>query len=341
MFESLKKKLKLTSDKIEENVKEEAQEENNIEETPTPETETQKEEETTKKKSGIFSFIKEKTITEKNIKDILWELELSLLESDVAMDVTEQMINDIQEEIVGTKIKRSNDINKYTQEAFKKSITKILDIPGKTMTQQIEEKKSTGEPLIVMFVGINGTGKTSTIAKIAKYYQDKGYTPVMAAGDTFRAGAIEQLTQHADNLGVKIIKHQKGSDPAAVAYDAVEHAKAQGKELVLVDTAGRMQTNSNLMEEMIKIRKVVKPDIIIFVGDSLTGNDAVQQAKKFNEDLQIDGIILTKTDADSKGGAALSIGHVVQKPILFLGMGQEYDDIIEFYPEWMIEQIFN
>lgn len=338
MFESLKKKLKLTSDKIEENVKEEAQEENNIEETP---TETEKEEKPTKEQSGIFSFIKEKTITEKNLKDILWELELSLLESDVAMDVTEQMINDIQKEIVGTKIKRSNDINKYTQEAFKKSITKILDIPGKTMTQQIEEKKSTGTPLIVMFVGINGTGKTSTIAKIAKYYQDKGYTPVMAAGDTFRAGAIEQLTQHADNLGIKIIKHQKGSDPAAVAYDAVEHAKAQQKELVLVDTAGRMQTNSNLMEEMIKIRKVVKPDIIIFVGDSLTGNDAVQQAQKFNEDLQIDGIILTKTDADSKGGAALSIGHVVQKPILFLGMGQEYDDLIEFYPEWMIEQIFN
>ncbi|MDO9044789.1 MAG: signal recognition particle-docking protein FtsY, partial [Methanobacteriaceae archaeon] len=155
-----------------------------------------------------------------------------------------------------------------------------------------------------------------------------------------RAGAIEQITHHAEAIGVKIIKHKKGADPAAVAFDAVSHAKAQGKEIVLVDTAGRMQTNINLMDEMAKIKRVISPDMIVFVGDSLTGNDAVEQAMKFNESVGLDGIILTKADADAKGGAALSIGYVISKPILFLGMGQGYEDLMEFKPEWMIEQIF-
>ncbi|MGL6298480.1 MAG: signal recognition particle-docking protein FtsY, partial [Methanobacteriaceae archaeon] len=156
-----------------------------------------------------------------------------------------------------------------------------------------------------------------------------------------RAGAIEQISHHTDNLEIKIIKHQKGSDPAAVAYDAVEHAKAKGKELVLIDTAGRMQTNTNLMDEMKKIKRVSKPDTIIFVGDALTGNDAVEQATKFNEAVDVDGVILTKADADSKGGAALSIGYVIQKPIVFLGVGQGYDDLREYDPDWMLEQIFS
>jgi fused signal recognition particle receptor len=190
-----------------------------------------------------------------------------------------------------------------------------------------------------MFVGVNGTGKTTTISKLSEYFVSKGFTPVIAASDTFRAGAIEQITHHANNLGVKIIKHQKGADPAAVAYDAVEHAKAQKKEVVLIDTAGRMQTNVNLMDEMKKIQRVVKPDLIIFVGDALTGNDAVEQATKFNNAVGFDGIILTKADADAKGGAALSIGYVVQKPILFLGTGQSYSDLMEFHPEWMVEQV--
>ena len=205
----------------------------------------------------------------------------------------------------------------------------------------IEDKKKQGEPLVVMFVGINGTGKTTTIGKLSNYYLKKGYTPVIAASDTFRAGAIEQVTHHADNVGVKIIKHQKGSDPAAVAFDAVEHARAQGKELVLIDTAGRMQTNVNLMDEMKKIKRVSKPDLVIFVGDALTGNDAVEQAKKFNDAIDIDGVILTKADADSKGGASLSIGYVIKKPIMFLGVGQGYDDIMEYDPDWMLNQLFS
>ena len=209
------------------------------------------------------------------------------------------------------------------------------------MTELLEAKVAEGEPLVVMLIGINGTGKTTTIGKLCNFYLKKGYTPVIAAADTFRAGAIEQIGHHADNLGVKLIKHEKGSDPAAVAFDAVQHAKAKGKEIVFIDTAGRMQTNVNLMDEMKKIRRVSKPDLVVFVGDALTGNDATEQARKFKESIDIDGIILTKADADSKGGASLSIGYVVKKPILFLGMGQSYDDIKEYDAEWMLNQIFS
>ena len=290
---------------------------------------------------GIFSFLREKTISEKHVEDTLWELEMGLLEGDVAMEVASAVVDSVKDDLVGRKIKRSSDITEYTFNALRNAVGEIIDIPGKSMTEMIEEKKAQGEPLVVMFVGINGTGKTTTIGKLANYYLNMGYTPVIAASDTFRAGAIEQVTHHADNVGVKIIKHQKGSDPAAVAYDAVEHARAQGKELVLIDTAGRMQTNTNLMDEMKKIKRVAKPDLVIFVGDALTGNDATQQAIKFNEAIDVDGVILTKADADSKGGASLSIGYVIKKPIMFLGMGQGYDDIKEYDAEWMLDQLFS
>ena len=290
---------------------------------------------------GLFSFVREKTISEKHVEDILWELEMELLQGDVAMEVATEVVDNVKNDLVGKKIKRSNDITEYTYIALRNAVAEIIDIPGKSMTEMIEEKKAQGEPLVVMFVGINGTGKTTTIGKLANYYLKKGYTPVIAASDTFRAGAIEQVTYHADNVGVKIIKHKKGSDPAAVAFDAVEHAKAQGKELVLIDTAGRMQTNVNLMDEMKKIKRVAKPDLVIFVGDALTGNDATEQAVKFNDAIDIDGVILTKADADSKGGASLSIGYVIQKPIMFLGVGQGYDDIKEYDAEWMLDQLFS
>ena len=290
---------------------------------------------------GLFSFVREKTISEKHVDDILFELEMELLQGDVAMEVASEVVDNVKDNLVGKKIKRSNDITEYTYLALRDAVAEIIDIPGKSMTEMIEAKKQQGEPLVVMFVGINGTGKTTTIGKLANYYLKKGYTPVIAAADTFRAGAIEQVTYHADNVGVKIIKHKKGSDPAAVAFDAVEHAKAQGKELVLIDTAGRMQTNVNLMDEMKKIKRVSKPDLVIFVGDALTGNDATEQAKKFNEAIDIDGVILTKADADSKGGASLSIGYVIKKPIMFLGVGQGYDDIMEYDADWMLNQLFS
>ncbi|MBI4813931.1 MAG: signal recognition particle-docking protein FtsY [Methanobacterium sp.] len=289
--------------------------------------------------SGLFTFATHKTISEKDIDDILFELELALLEGDVAMEVAEQIINSVKEDLVGRKIKRRSDVAKFTREALKKAISDILVVGGPNIKELVQQAKKTGEPLKIMFVGVNGTGKTTTISKIADHYVKEGYTPVIAASDTFRAGAIEQISYHAEKVGVKIIRHQKGADPAAVAYDAVEHARAKKKELVLIDTAGRMQTNVNLMDEMKKIQRVVKPDLAIFVGDALTGNDAVEQARKFDDAVGVDGIILTKADADAKGGAALSIGHVINKPILFLGIGQGYGDIMEFHPDWMVEQV--
>lgn len=388
LFESLKKKLSKTSEKLEEELVEEAKNEDNIEEEsgdrfsffsfgrnneeeeenslsgageiPEEVEEEIFEEEVDEEKShfwkrdkkpvefvdgeakgGMFSFVREKTIQEKHVDDILFELEMELLQGDVAMEVATEVVESVKEDLIGKKIKRSNDITEYVYYALRDAISEIIDIPAKSMTEMLEEKKAQGKPLVVMFVGINGTGKTTTIGKLANYYLKKGYTPVIAASDTFRAGAIEQVTHHADNVGVKIIKHQKGSDPAAVAYDAVEHACAQGKELVLIDTAGRMQTNTNLMDEMKKIKRVSKPDLVIFVGDAITGNDATEQARKFNEAIDIDGVILTKADADSKGGASLSIGHVIKKPIMFLGVGQGYDDIREYDAEWMLNQLFS
>ncbi|MCA1813367.1 MAG: signal recognition particle-docking protein FtsY, partial [Halobacteriales archaeon] len=196
------------------------------------------------------------------------------------------------------------------------------------------------KPVKVMFVGVNGTGKTTTIARLAHRLKQNGYTSVLAAGDTFRAGAIEQISLHSDRLGLTIVKHNAGADPAAVAHDAIQHALSRRKDVVLIDTAGRMQTNLNLMAEMKKIHRVAKPDLVIFVGDALAGNDAVEQAKKFDEAIGIDAAILTKVDTDSKGGAALSIAHAVGKPILFLGVGQDYDDLIPFDPDWVVARIF-
>ncbi|MGB9936737.1 MAG: signal recognition particle-docking protein FtsY [Methanobacterium sp.] len=307
-----------------------------VEEKP---AETPEEGEEEEEKAGMFSFVTKKTISEKDIDDILFELEMSLLESDVAMEVAEKIINSVKEDLVGKKIRRRSDVAEFTREALKKAISEILGIETKDLKEMANNARKSGEPLKIMFVGINGTGKTTTIAKVATYFISDGYTPVIAAADTFRAGAIEQISHHAENIGVKIIKHKKGADPAAVAYDAVEHAKAKGKEIVLIDTAGRMQTNINLMDEMKKIQRVVKPDLVIYVGDALTGNDAVEQASKFDDAVGVDGIVLTKADADAKGGAALSIGYVINKPILFLGVGQSYEDIMEFKPEWMVDQV--
>jgi fused signal recognition particle receptor len=191
-----------------------------------------------------------------------------------------------------------------------------------------------------MFVGINGTGKTTTIAKIGHMLMKQGYSIVIAAGDTFRAGAIQQLEKHADKLGVKLIKHEAGSDPASVAYDAIEHARARKRDVVLVDTAGRMQTDTGLMEEMSKIERVAGPSLVIYVGDALAGNDAVNEAMAFNRAVGVDAVVLTKVDADAKGGAALSIRYATGAPVIFVGTGQEYKDLEAFSPGWMVERIF-
>jgi fused signal recognition particle receptor len=194
-------------------------------------------------------------------------------------------------------------------------------------------------PVKILFVGVNGTGKTTSIAKVTKYLQDHGYSVVLAAGDTFRAGAIEQLEVHANALGVKIVKHKTGGDPAAVIFDAIEYAKAHKRDVVLADTAGRLHTNINLMDQMKKIVRVTKPDMLIFVDEAIAGNDAVERARLFNESVAINGTILTKTDADAKGGSAISIAYITGKPVLFLGVGQTYGDLVKFEPEWLVDRL--
>jgi fused signal recognition particle receptor len=277
-----------------------------------------------------------RTIDEKKLDELLWDLELGLLESDVAYSVIDSIKKDIKEEIRNTPFARLRS-GDFVETVLKNAISHVLTANDFDFNEFIEKSK---KPVVIMFIGVNGTGKTLSIAKIARLLHKQGKTCVMAAGDTFRAGAIEQLTIHANNLGVKIVKHGHGSDPAAVAYDAIEHAKAKHKDVVLLDTAGRMQTNSNLMDEMAKIKRVAKPSLIIFVGDALSGNDAVEQAKRFNEVVGIDGVILTKVDTDAKGGSSLSIAYTIGKPLLFIGVGQEYDDQIPFDAEWMVKNIF-
>jgi fused signal recognition particle receptor len=276
------------------------------------------------------------TIDDSKLDDLLWDLEMGLLEADVAYSVIDSIKKDVKQEIKRVPFDRGK-AGELVETVLKNAIGHVLKANNFDFTKFIDERK---KPVVIMFVGVNGTGKTLSIAKIAYQLQKEGKSCVMAAGDTFRAGAIEQLTIHADRLGVKIVKHGPGSDPAAVAYDAIEHAKAKHKDVVLLDTAGRMQTNSNLMDEMAKIKRVAKPDFIIFVGDALSGNDAVEQAKRFNEVVGIDGVILTKVDADAKGGSSLSIAYTIGKPLLFIGVGQKYEDQIPFEPDWMIKNIF-
>ncbi len=278
-----------------------------------------------------------KEINESKLEELLWNLEVGLMESDVAVEVIEELKVQIRSELLGKRVKRSADFQLAVNTAIKNSLHKVLTTSTMDFDDYIEKKE---KPVVLMFVGVNGTGKTTAIAKIAHRLIARKRSVVLAAGDTFRAGAIEQLTLHSEKLGVKIIKHQAGADSAAVAYDAIEHAKARYKDVVLVDTAGRMQTNTNLMDEMKKIKRIAQPDLVIFVGDSLAGNDAVEQARKFDEAVGIDAVILTKIDADAKGGAALSISHAVKKPIIFVSTGQEYDQFAVFDAKWMIDRIF-
>ncbi len=279
-----------------------------------------------------------KRIKEDSLDDFLWELELELMEADVALPVVEEIKEGVRESLSGKRVRREYALEDVVDLALREAVEDVL----KENTFDFDEFVACSDkPAVLMFVGVNGTGKTTAIAKIGHRLKERDMSCVLSASDTFRAGAIEQLALHADRLGFKVIKHEAGGDPAAVAYDAVEHAKARRKDVVLVDTAGRMQTNKNLMDEMKKIKRVAKPDLVIFVGDALSGNDAIEQAKSFDEEVGIDAVILTKIDADARGGAALSIAHTVNKPIAFLSTGQEYEKLVKFDPQWMMDKIFS
>jgi len=276
-------------------------------------------------------------LKERVLDDLLHELEMVLVEADVALPVAEELTGKVRTALAGRKIDRSFNIDEAVELALKAAVKEVLSGNSLDLNERIKAK---APPFVIMFVGINGGGKTTSIAKLAHRMQQHGLSCVLAAGDTFRAGAIEQITLHSEKLGCRVIKHQEGSDPAAVAYDAVEHAKARKKDVVLIDTAGRMQTNTNLMDEMKKIKRVAKPDLVFFVGDALAGTDAVEQARRFDAAVGIDAVILTKIDADAKGGAALSISHTIGKPIAYVSFGQDYEDFRKFDADWMVGRIF-
>ncbi len=290
-----------------------------------------------KLKNTFSSFVK-KTLTEKKLDDAINDLKLLLLSNDVAIDTAEEICNKIIESFEGEQIGRLTSIQKMLFDTLKKTLSEILT-PEEDLDLLLEINKKKSKPYVIVFLGVNGTGKTTTMAKIAYFLKKNGLSIVAAAADTFRAAAIEQLSYHMDNVGIRVIKHEYKSDPASVAYDAIEHAKAKKIEVVMVDTSGRQTTNKNLMLEMQKIVRVAKPDLIVFVGDSLAGNDAVYQAREFKKNVGIDANILTKLDADAKGGAALSISFETKKPIIFVGVGQGYEDLKPFDREMFISNI--
>ena len=297
-----------------------------------------------RKKEGFFSRAKsfvlkqEVVLDDKDLEEPLEELEFALLESDLALEVCEDIIDSVRKELAGTHKKIGKSTDAIVEDALRNAILKVMSHNVFDFDEYIAARK--GQTTHLAFIGINGTGKTTSIAKIAYRLRQQGYSVAIAAGDTYRAGAIDQIRIHADRLGIKLISHQEGSDPAAVIYDALQYSKAHNIDVLLSDTAGRMHTNVNLMAQLEKICRVSSPDLIIFVDESTAGNDAVRRASQFSEAVRIDGTILTKLDADSKGGAAISIAGITKSPILFFGVGQEYGDLQKFDPEWFVNTLF-
>ena len=325
---------------VEEEPEEEPEVKEEVKKETEPELESEEEPEEEPKKRGLFRKIKETFTTvrlsEDKFEKLFWELEVVLLENNVAVEVIDKIKADLKADLTTGKISRKN-IYDLIGESLRKSVEDLFMDQDFSLVQQIKKKKE--KPYIIAFIGVNGSGKTTTMAKVAYMLLKNKLSVVFAASDTFRAAAIQQLQEHANRLGVKMIRHDYESDPAAVAFDAVKHAKAKSIDVVMIDTAGRLHSNDNLMNELKKLVRVNNPDLKIFVGESITGNDCVEQAKLFNESVGIDVIILAKADVDEKGGAAVSVSYVTKKPIIYLGTGQKYEDLTEFKPEIIIKNI--
>ena len=278
----------------------------------------------------------------KVLDDLLEELEWMLLESDISSEAVTSVLNALRKSLVGARLRRGAELAKVLEAALKRALRNLLSAGYWDFDASVKSFFDQGDtPVVIMLVGVNGTGKTTTAAKIAHRLQSNGYSVIAAAGDTFRAGAIQQLESHCENLGIRCISSQRGGDAAAIARDAIESAKAKSIDVVLVDTAGRMQNKTNLMKELEKVRRVANPHLVLFVGDALAGNDAVDQAKMFQELMRFDGAVLSKMDTDAKGGAGLSIAFATGRPIVFAGIGQGYDDLLQFNPDWLLDEMFS
>ena len=275
------------------------------------------------------------------LENLLEELEWVLLESDISQHASSAIIDSLRNALIGARLRRGAELSKVLEAALKRALHALLEAGYWDFDATVEGFIEAGDvPVVIMLVGVNGTGKTTTAAKIAQRLLNNGRSVIAAAGDTFRAGAIQQLESHCERLGIRCISSQRGGDSAAIARDAIDSAKAKGIDVVLVDTAGRMQNKTNLMNELNKVRKVTNPHLTLFVGDSLAGNDAVEQAQMFQEIMRFDGAVLTKMDTDAKGGAGLSIAFATGRPIVFAGVGQGYDDLLQFNPDWLLDQLF-
>jgi fused signal recognition particle receptor len=268
----------------------------------------------------------------------LWDLEMALLESDVEMGVAEELLETIEAELTGERKTITESTDALVAGAIREALLEVVDVDDLDFDEFVA---AADKPVVIVFTGVNGVGKTTTIAKLSRYLEARGHDSVLANGDTYRAGANEQIEEHAERLGKRLISHERGGDPAAVIYDAVEYAEANDVDVVLGDTAGRLHTSNDLMEQLAKIDRVVDPDLTIFVDEAVAGQDAVNRAKEFNEAAAIDGSILTMADADAQGGAAISIASVTGKPILFFGTGQGYEDLEPFDPETFVEDLLS
>jgi fused signal recognition particle receptor len=294
-------------------------------------------------KLGLFKRIKsvfssDVEIAESEVAPMLGELEMALLESDVSYDTTQFLVGDLKKRLVGKRVAKAS-LNDAVRGEVRNALLDLFPVPRSTFEDSIRAKRAAGEPLIVLFLGPNGMGKTTTIAKISRWLTEHGYSSVLAAGDSFRAAAIEQLEHHGSRLGVSVVKHKYGADPTAVAFDAVAHARAKKIDVVLVDTAGRQETNVNLVKEMEKMTRVLKPDLRVFVGEAVAGHALVEQLKKFKETAGVDALVLTKLDCDAKGGSAFSAAFEAKLPILFVGVGQEYADLRAFDARWLVDNV--
>jgi fused signal recognition particle receptor len=274
-------------------------------------------------------------ISEKDIEEPLFELQIVLLENDVALPVADEIIRKVKEDLTGKRRKIGESLHEIVVAALRNALMSVLG-DGFDLVSYIRTHE---RPVKILFTGVNGTGKTTTVAKVASFLKKQGFSVVIGAGDTFRAGALEQIDVHADRLGIKVIQHQAGADPSAVLFDTVSYAKAHRIDAVLADTAGRFHNRANLMNQLEKIRRVMNPDIIVYVDEAVAGNDAVVRAHEFEKTVGADAVILTKADMDSKGGAAISIAHTIGKPVMFLGTGQGYDDIVPFSPERVVGEL--
>jgi fused signal recognition particle receptor len=274
-------------------------------------------------------------VSEKEIGGPIEELEIVLLENDVALPVAEAITSRLRADLIGKRRKIGEPVEVMVIAALKGALRGVLG-EGFDLAGYIRSRE---HPVRILFTGVNGTGKTTTIAKVASFLKKKGFSVVIGAGDTFRAGAIEQIDQHAERVGIRVIRHQAGADPSAVLFDAVQYAQAHNVDVVLADTAGRFHNRANLMSQLEKIRRVMKPDLVVYVDEAVAGNDAVVRAAEFERTVGTDAVVLTKADMDPKGGAAISIAHTIGKPLMFLGTGQGYDDIQPFVPEQVIEDL--